>query len=168
MTLKHITVIVLRLFSLYWFVSSVGLFASVAATLMPTSSATQLLWCFAAPMVLFILAVVVFLLSYPIARFVTPPSNDTLSLQGLSLYQLYCFAFTFLGLYFVLSSVADSLNWLHYFFIVNHTSQGIAAESFTGYYKLSRSLITLIAGGLVIIAAPRCAGKLAEIQSRLT
>ncbi len=166
MSLKNIVVILLRLFSLYWLVSSISMFASVAATMMPYHSTHPNFWNYAAPVFLLILAVVVFLLALPIARFVTPPSNDKLSLGSLSLYELYCFSFTFLGLYFVLFSIANTFNWLHYFLLVSHCSNGSDPLQFASFYKLTGPLITLISGGLVLLFAPRCARKLSKIQHR--
>ena len=142
------------------------MFASVAAMMMPLLSPHPNFWNYAAPVLLLILAAVIFLLSQPIARFVTPPSNEKLSLGGLSLYDLYCFAFTFLGLFFVLSSIANTLNWLHYFLLVSRIYNGNDPQQFTSFYKFTGPLITLISGGLVLIFAPRGARKLTEIQRR--
>jgi len=164
MPLTSIVTIVLRLFSLSWLVQGITMFASAAAAMTPHSSAHPNYWNYAAALLLCLAALGLFVLSHPIARIVTPPPNPEISLGGLSQYDLYCFAFTFLGLYFVLSSIADSLNWLHYFFVVARTTHENDPQRETAFYRLARPLTTLVAGGATLLFAPRCARKLTAIQ----
>jgi len=166
MSLKNIVIIVLRLFSLFWILSSIVLFIAAVATMRSHPFVNTDLWSFSTPSFLLFLGVWLFSLAKPIAHLVTPPPNEKLSLGGLSVYDLYSFAFTFLGLYFVLSSVAQTFSWLHYYFIVNHYYDGVDPTHHSTIYNLTEPLSTLIAGGVVLLFAPRFARKLTEIQHK--
>jgi len=166
MPLSSIVTIVLRLFSFLWFVQSIGMFASVAARTAPYLSSHISYWNYVDPVLLLFAAIAVFLFSQPIARILTPPPNPELSLGGLSQYDLYCFAFTFLGLYFVLSSIGSTLNHLHYFILTSRTTQENDPERARNFYLFTQPLITLLVGGVSLGFASRCARKLTVIQRK--
>jgi hypothetical protein len=114
--------------------------------------------------VLFVaVAVGTWLLAPALARLVTPRPDSTVSVGGLTRYDLYCFAFVFLGLYFFLSSVGNTINWLHaYAFLASNAPQ-VPRNSF---YELTRALITCVAGGVCIVFASRLAKKLTDSQRK--
>ena len=166
MPLSSILIIVLRLFSLVWLVQGVAMFATATAAVVQYPSGHRYYWGYAAPVLELVIAAVTFILSARIARLVTPPPDPSVSLGGLSQFDLYCFAFTFLGLYFVLSSIANALNWLHYFLVLAGSTPERDPQRQTSFYQLTAPLITLIAGGASLLFAPRCARKLTQIQRR--
>ncbi len=166
MPLNSIVTIVLRLFSLSWFVQGLSMFASVTAAMAPYPSRQTSYGNYGPSLIMLLAAVAMFFLSQAIARLVTPRTSPELSLGGLSQYDLYCFAFTFLGLYFVLSSVANTLNWLHYFFLVARAAHENDPQRETAFYQLTQPLITLLTGGASLLFAPLCARRLTNIQRK--
>jgi hypothetical protein len=166
MSLKNIVIIVLRLFSLYWLLTGIFMILTTVATMSSHPLINSEIWSFSTPVIMLFLGGWLFLLAQPIAHIVTPTTNDKLSLGGLSVFDLYCFAFTFLGLYFALSSIAKTFSWIHYFFIINHFYDGVDPSHHTSFYNLTESLITLVAGGMILIFAPRFARKLTELQHK--
>ena len=167
MPLPSIVTVVLRLFSLNWFLQ--GLIMASSAF---RYGDRQQLHSFAAftgvpaPLITLVAAVGLFYWSGTIARIVTPKPGPEINLGGLAQYDLYCFAFTFLGLYFVLSSVADTFNWLHYTFLLIRDPHATDAQRTDTLYGLATPLITLLFGGASMLFAGRCARRLAEIQRK--
>jgi len=164
MPLSSIVTIVIRLFALNWIVGGIITFASLVREITRYWSTSPNYWGLLYPAVMLAIGVLFFMWSQLVARIVTPRSNPEVNLGGLTQYDLYCFAFTFLGLYFVLSSIAETLNWLHYSFLVvrdTHEGNPQRADSF---YQLTRPLITLLAGGASLMFAPRFARKLTSVQ----
>ena len=115
MPLSSIVVIVLRLFAVNWLLTAVPLFLTAAATPLPRdrTAAAAVAFVYASPALLLIFTAVLWMLSGPAARFVSRGVDATVSVGSLSRSDLYSFAFVFLGLFFILSSVADVINWLH-------------------------------------------------------
>jgi hypothetical protein len=159
MQLTNIVVIVLRITALSWLVHGLTGLAAVAI-------AHPDLWNYAVPAIFFVFAAIVWFLAAPIARLVTPRSESVVSIGTLSRYDLYCFAFVWLGLNFVLSSLADAVNWLHYYFTIARLTYENDPQRQQGFYQLSKPLITVIAGGLSLLFAARCAKKLTDVERK--
>ena len=139
MPLSSIVVIVIRLFALNWLLTAIPLLLSAVGT--PLGRGQRLsavLMPYAVPVVLLILTVVVWVLSGAIARFVSRGVDTNVSMSGLSRADLYSFAFVFLGLFFILSSLGDVINWLHYFTTVSASTRNL--------YQLTRPFVTLALG----------------------
>ncbi len=164
MPLPSIVTIVLRLFSLYWVVQGIIMFVSEIAR---GSFGLMGLWSCAAPGALLVTAVLMFLFSKPLAHFISPRTSLEFSPGGLSLVDLYCFSFVFLGLFFVLCSFANTVNWLHYFFLVMRDSPTHDPHRSDNFYQLTQPLITLVAGGASMWFARRLALRLADIQEKV-
>ncbi len=166
MPLISIVTILLRLFSLSWFVQGAVMFATVAAARVTFRS--QNIMVFASPSFLVLLAILVFLFSQAIARLVTPAANDMVALGGIAPFALYCFALTFLGLYFILSSVGSALTHLHYYMLVARITHDNDPNRETSFYELAQPLITLAAGAACTLFAPRIARTLCAFQRKQT
>jgi hypothetical protein len=167
MPLTGIVTIVLRIFSLLWLVNAIVQFVSLAHVAAPFETRHTSIWIYAVPIAYLLCAFFVFVLSHPIARLVTPPPNAEMNLATLTRYDLYCFAFTFLGLHFFLSSFGESLNRLHYYVITAQltTHEGIEKHA-ASFYPLTRPLLTLVAGLATLLLAPRLARKLTTLQQK--
>jgi hypothetical protein len=160
MPLSSIVVIVLRLFALNWFATAIPLFLSAAAIGSPGERRLlSLLLPYAPAVLLLILAVVVWLLAASVARLVSRGVDTSVSIGSLSRADLYSFAFVFLGLFFVLSSFADVVNWLHYFATVSREDPRYDLRV-QNLYQLTRPFITLALGLVLLIGAPRWTKKL--------
>jgi hypothetical protein len=164
MPLNSIVTIVLRLFSLHWLIQGIILLPQAIQATRDSWPYSPSFIMFAQPIVVLVLAVGLFWWSDLVGRIVTPRPVPEVQLGGLSLYDLYCFAFTFLGLYLALTNAARTLNWLHYYLtLVSDTEAGDQNRE-QGFYGLAEPLITFLAGLACLLFAPRFARKLASLQ----
>ena len=112
MPLNHVILVVVRLFSLLIPLHGLRLFAQsrIQSGGYPTpespASYGVMTLVFAC-----ILAVALWKVAPLLARLVVGKHDIAVQLTGLSLEDLYRFAFVFLGLYFALSSLAPTLTW---------------------------------------------------------
>jgi hypothetical protein len=166
MPLSSIVTVVLRLFAVNWFVQGILTFVSIVREVSRAWSFHADYWALLYPAIMLVLSVGLFLWSKLLARIVTPRPDPEIVAGGLTQYDLYCFAFTFLGLYFVLSSIADTLNWLHYGFMVARETNGGDAKRADALYQITRPLITFLAGGASLCLASRLARRLTAIQRK--
>jgi len=160
MPLTALVTIVLRIFSLTWLVHGCTLLATSLQSAGLYSSAGKGYWIFLPALLMFASAASVFFLSHPIARIATPPPNPDLQIGSLTVYDLYCFAFAFLGVYFSLSSIAPTINWLHYYVVLARDIHPPNSQREPSFYQLTQPLITLAAGTACLLLAPRLARKL--------
>jgi hypothetical protein len=160
MPLSSIVVIVLRLFALYWLFDALPLFASAAMTpLGHEHQLSRLLAPYAPPVLLVIFAIGLWIFARTIARLVSRGVDTSVSICGLSRADLYSFAFVFLGLYFILSSFGDVVNWIHYFATVSHNDPA-RNPRVENLYQLTRPCLTLAAGLVSLLGARQWTKKL--------
>lgn len=109
-----------------------------------------------------VLAVAFWQLSPWLARLLLGKRDVSVPITGLTLRDLYCFAFVLLGLYFALSSLAPALTWAHYTFVVAAQSAGPNLEERRSLYSLLQPAITFAAGLICILKGPMWARKLLQ------
>jgi len=163
MPVSTLTLVVLRLFSISWFVEALTTAVSVSTWITPNDKTSY--WHYAVPLFMLVLAIASWFAGPLLSRLITRCYDTTITISGLSLEDLYTFAFVFLGLYFVLSSIGPSLNWVHYFFAVGSLPNPVDDQR-KSVYQLSGSLITLVAGFTVMLPARRWARRLLRLQSQ--
>jgi len=166
MPLTSIVSIVLRLFSLSWLVQGAFNTAGAAAMTIPYGSPSGSYWAYGAPAIYLVAAVITWLLAPTIARLVAPQPDVAVGIGGLTRYDLYCFAFVFLGLYFVLSSLGNAINWLHYYLFLAKAIPTGNPQRETSFYQLTQPLITLFAGSVCVALSSRLARKLTDAQRK--
>lgn len=153
MPLSSIVVIVIRLFALNSMLYVLVLTATAVMTPLPSKqSLSTVLIPYAPAVLMLIVAVLLWILAPVAARLVSRGVDASVSVGSLSRADLYNFAFVFLGLFFILSSIGDVINWLHYFVTVSHHIQNL--------YQLTRPCLTLAAGLISLLGAPRWTKKL--------
>jgi hypothetical protein len=166
MPLGSIVVIVLRLFALYWLFGALPLFASATMTSLGREHQLSILlapYALAVPLVVF--ATGLWILARAIARLVSRGVDTTVSIGGLTRADLYSFALVFLGLYFILSSFGDVVNWIHYFATVSHNDPAHNPHV-ENLYQLTRPCLTLVAGLVSLLGAPHWTKKLVSHDHR--
>ncbi|HEY5037384.1 MAG TPA: hypothetical protein VII74_09660, partial [Chthoniobacterales bacterium] len=94
-------------------------------------------------------------------RLVSRGVDTSVSIGSLSRSDLYSFAFVFLGLFFVLSSFADVINWIHYFATVSSEDPRVKS-----LYQLTRPCLTLALGLVSLLGAPRWTRKLVAYEQK--
>jgi hypothetical protein len=160
MLTSTITLIIIRLFCIQWFLE--GLTMMPVAMLQPSHSGrSEFGLTIDISIGMLLLPVVAWFAAPFLASLVAGKADTTVSVPVLSLRDLYAFAFVFLGLYFVLTSVGDALLWLHYSMIAPLPRGALDPER----DRSTRSLITLAGGVICIFFGKTWAGKLAESKS---
>jgi hypothetical protein len=160
MPLSSIVVIVIRLFALNWLLTALPLLLSAAATPLPHESGLSVvLMPYVAPLILLILAAGLWILTPAIARLVSRGVDTSVNIGGLARSDLYSFAFVFLGLFFILSSFADVINWIHYFATASPDNPRNAPGG-QNFYRLTRPCLTLAFGLVSLLGAPHWTKKL--------
>ena len=166
MPLSSIVTIVLRIFALSWMVTGLIQLLWVFQSSRPLWSSERGFSIFLPALGQIILGVLLAMWSRTISRAVTPKPDAEVQMGGLTAYDLYCFAFTFLGLYFVLSSIGGVINWGHYMLMDAQRDSMTEDPDALNFYGLTQQLITLLAGGACLIGAPRFARKLGAAQKK--
>jgi hypothetical protein len=162
MPLSSIVIIVIRLFALNWLLTAVPLLLSAAATPLPHERGLSVvLMPYAPAVLLLIFAAGLWILTPAIARFVSRGVDTSVSIGSLSRSDLYSFAFVFLGLFFILSSFADVINWIHYFATVSRHDPRVQ-----NLYQLTRPCLTLALGLVSLLGAPRWTKKLVAYDQK--
>ncbi len=165
MPLNNIVVIVIRLFALNWLLLSVPLLLSAAASPLPHEPhLVATLMPYAPGVLLLILAAVLWILASIIARLVSRGVDSSVNVGSLSRSDLYSFAFVFLGLFFILSSFADVVNWIHYFTVSHEDPRHDPRVQ--SLYQLTRPCLTLALGLVSLFGAPRWTKKLVARDQR--
>lgn len=165
MPLSSIVIVVLRLFAIQMVGQSIHMAISFAGEIAQARSHPPHYWvAFMVPAALFVFALLEWWLAPVIARLITRHHDGEVAVGALSRLDLYSFAFVFLGLYFILISIAPTLNWLHYF--LKTSAVGSQAESQSSFYDLASHLLTLIAGILALFPARRWARRLCARERR--
>jgi hypothetical protein len=164
MPLSSIVVIVLRLFALNWLFNAVPLLLSAAATPLPHERHLFAVLMPYAPAVLFLIfAAGLWILAPALARLVSRGVDTSVSIGSLSRSDLYSFAFVFLGLFFMLSSFADAINWIHY---LGTVSRQDPTRDPHYLYQLTRPCLTFVAGLISLFGARRWTKKLVAYDER--
>lgn len=165
MPLSSIVIVVLRLFAIQMVGQSFHMALSFAATDAKQSFHPPHYWAaYLVPVALLVFALFEWWLAPVIARLLTRHHDGELAIGALSRLDLYSFAFVFLGLYFILTSIAPALNWLHYF--LRTSAVGSQSESQSSFYDFASYLVTLIAGVLALLPARRWARRLLTWERR--
>ena len=160
MPISSIVIIVIRLFVLNWLLQDITLWIAALLSPLPREHPLSVIaGHYASPAILLIFCVGLWITVPWIARIVSRAADATVPLTSLSRYDLYSFGFVFLGLFFVLSSFADVINWLHYFTTVSPSTVGADPRT-QGLYQLTRPFLTLAAGLVSLLGAPRWAKQL--------
>ncbi len=165
MPLSSIVVIVVRLFAINWLFTSIPMFLSDAVKGARERDRVVAMLHYTPALVLLIGAAALWILSPVIARLVSRGADTSVSIGSLSRSDLYSFAFVFLGLYFVLSSFADVINWIHYFATVP-SGKSIYEPRVYNLYSLTRPCLTLAAGLVSIFGAPHWTRKLVAYDQK--
>jgi hypothetical protein len=166
MPLSSIVVIVIRLFALNWLLTAIPLFLSAAATPLPHERGLSVvLMPYAPSVLLLIFAAGLWILTSTVARFVSRGVDTSMSIGSLSRFDLYSFAFVFLGLFFILSSFADVINWIHYFATVPREDPR-HDQRVRDLYQLTRPCLTLALGLVSLLGAPRWTRKLVAYDQK--
>lgn len=99
-------------------------------------------------------ALILWVFAEQIATAIVGRTNLTVDKFALTLQDAYTFAFVFLGLYFVLSSIAATAAQLYYIVTVAAQMPQDAPERWRALFDIYKPGITLIAGFASLIGAP--------------
>jgi hypothetical protein len=165
MLISTIVLIILRLFSVQWLVFGLST-SAVALAILPELSGQESILPILPNLVsgvgMLACSIVTWLVAPPLARFIAGKYDTTMSVSGLSLFDLYAFAFVFLGLYFVLKSVANFLYWFQFSLWIAASHGDSDPQRKQALSEFVRPLITLVAGLVCMFSGKRWARKLCD------
>jgi hypothetical protein len=164
MPISSIVTVILRLFAIQTFVHGLSVGLSIAGEIAVANGPSRAYFNCIVTAVLWGFAAFEWFLAPVISRLVTRGFDSAMSIAALSREDLYSFAFVFLGLYFILSSIAPALNWLHYYFAIASRTTGQGPEIRKSFYDLASPLISLIGGFIALLPANRWARKLLKME----
>ena len=165
MPLSASVLVVLRLIALNWLFTGLIMVAGTVGSIFPASGfhgfSREYYFPLIVPLIQIVISSVLCYCAPFIARTVTPRPDPEVKLGGLTQYDLYCFAFVLMGVYFMLSSISAALAWLHYS-ITPRSGQ----EKGDVFYQVMQPLITFVAGCLSTVFSHRFARKLTSFQQK--
>jgi hypothetical protein len=104
--------------------------------------------------------------AHPIARMVTRGSEAQMNCAGLTVSDLYGFAFLITGLYFAIDSLGPTLTWFHYTLRQSATLAGASARQDANFYTLFKYCLRLGLGLALIFNGRRFVAKLVAREKR--
>lgn len=159
MLASTIAQILLRIFSISWFVTGI---VHLVPTVFDVRSGRNGAVLYSAVPLLIMCAfgVVIWVFARKISLVLTKGNDAELNLTNVSAQQLMTIAIFSVGLYFVLSSCSDTFNWVHYLFINRSLEHRFAYMESPSYYDLARPLLTLLAGLAFMLTSKNWATKI--------
>ncbi|MDZ4286905.1 MAG: hypothetical protein U0984_03050 [Prosthecobacter sp.] len=159
MPLSALATVLLRVLGLHWIVT--GTVSVLSAALFYSKRVPFEAGNFIGATGPLLLGVLLWFVSPALSRKVTRGYDDSLSLQGVTREDLYATALLAFGLYFAVSSLGQTLSWIHYFTTNHHQTFDFVIRSSSSYYELAKPLITFAAGIGLTLSAKVWARKLA-------
>ena len=117
--------------------------------------------------VLILIALILWLFADRLAAAIVRGVDTSIDKFGLSLEDAYTFAFVFLGLYFVLSTIGPALQQLYYVVAVVAQLPESDPQRSIAVFQLYKPGITLIAGFASLLGAPFWARKLVALGAKM-
>ena len=150
MPISAIAQVFLRLFAFNWVLNGLAHTATLAISIPREGfsgyTLTTALW-------FLVIGLATWFAAPALSRLFTRRNDAPVTLQGITLRQLYATTFIGLGLYFALSSFARIFSWLHYFAVTNSGTSPYHNANPPSYYELTEPLMTLAAAIFVIVTS---------------
>ena len=176
MPLKSLVVIALRLFAIYLLVENLAeLFIYLptmismvveAVQLSPGAGSPSLFSVMLAPIGMLAVTVIFWFLASRLSSAITKGHDTQLTFTSLTREDLYRFAFVFLGLYFVLSSIYSILQTVYQFFAFDFPQPSDNPQKGRYLWPFLGHLFTLIAGFVCFFGAGNWTNKLISLESK--
>lgn len=167
MKLSLLVAVFLRLFAIYWLVACIvgmmgalgiaGLYSGTGAT-----GGLQFALQFARPVAYGVLATLAWLFAGGISRRVTGATDPELALSEIGPGNLYTLGILGMGLYFALTHLGGTINWLHYLAANDAGDDLIQGVGGLSLYDVTSVLIPFAAGVALSILSPKIGRRLAS------
>ncbi len=155
MPASTIAQILMRLFALGWVLTSLASGAStILVTGWPWANGNSLL-SYGSTFVYLAAGGLFWAFAPHISRMLVGKNDGEMTLNGVTRADLYSTVILGLGLYFVLNSLANVFNWIHYIAVERQMMFEYEQGNDVDYYAFSNSAMTLAAGLLLIWKADR-------------
>jgi hypothetical protein len=159
MPLTNIAALVLRFFTFSWLIAGISGFIPMLFSWGSPDLSLETGAMYGIPLLYLILAFFIWRFAPQIAQRLVRGIDANVTLSSLTRSDLYCFAFVIVGLWYILSSIPNALNWLHY--LLKSVSAGTADPlAGQGLYQVSQCLISIILGFACLLGAKRWADLL--------
>ncbi len=160
MPLSAIVTIVLRVFAVLWGVEAISIFVGEAVQHSMTFRASKTFVEYLSPLFFGLAAVCMWRYAGRLAVKVTPEPDREVALGGITLKDLYCLAFVFLGLRFMLTSAGTVAAWGFYEVSLAAASDSTVPQIQTAFGEIGRAFVNVVLGGLCLVFARRLSEKL--------
>jgi hypothetical protein len=170
MNIKSIVIIILRLYALNFFLEALIKIIPTAMRILMAFEGLEgvqkaIPWSLI--VILLVFSIIFWFLAFPIANLVTRKlPNDELTLGSLTLINCYTVAFFSIGLFFVVSNVANSFSWFYYIFHMAVSTSGPSWKSEVDWYSASATITPFIVGIVLVFKAKFWADKLLKYHNK--
>ena len=161
MPLSSITQVLLRLSALNWLISGL---VQLVTTITAFQNGALAPLRFLTPAVLLSAGAACWIFAPLLSMLLTGRLDRAVSLQGVTLESLYSTAFVSLGLWFALANLGNAFNWIHYYISYASTDEGLRASRWNSFYDMTRTIMTFLAGVVLVATGHIWARKLARIS----
>jgi hypothetical protein len=171
MSTRSLVLIAIRLYALYWlFVNFSGLATLIPMYLaMDSEIQSKEIWSLlAAPLITMILSLALWFCAVPLSKAVTRGQNSELSIAMLSREDLYRFAFVFLGIYFVLSSISTVVHAAYQFIAFDLTLPDTDQHRGKDLVPFAAASLTMFVGFACVLGASKWSRKLMSKDERVS
>jgi len=114
-----------------------------------------------------LIALVLWSFAHRLAAAIVRGADTSIDKFGLTLEETYIFAFVFLGLYFILSTIGPALQQLYYVVAVVAQLSESDPQRSIAVFQLYKPGITVIAGFASLLGAPFWARKLVALGAKM-
>lgn len=150
--LEDIVLIVIRILILNW---GLWIFATLLGSIAESFHSKANAIVFLPSCILLVFAILVWITGSRIAKVVTPKKEYSVNLGGLSRRDLYSFAFVFLGIYFLLTSLSSVL--VSSYFLITFSPSPATRMSVDHFTALVRESVRLVVSFFLLVFADRWA-----------
>ncbi len=166
MPLKSLVVIALRLYALYWSVSSLTALLFLEFGAYKSRTWLDLLVISSVPTLLLLVAMVLWLAASRISSLVTRGHDVQVGVGQLTKSDIYCLAFIWTGLYFALSSIAATIQTGYYFFAFDFALPADNNQKGQYLWPFLGHAFTLIAGLACVFGAKVWTHKIIRMENK--
>jgi hypothetical protein len=165
--LRLLVFVGLRVYAISFIVQAVALVPLYIQLMSHDAKDARGPWIFLEPIGMILTALVLWTIAGRLATQVVGKSDPMIDRFSITLETAYTFAFVFLGLYFVLSSIASTLQQLYYLVAVVAQLPATDPQRSLAFFQFYRPCFTFIAGLTSLIGAPFWSSKLIAIGSHI-
>jgi hypothetical protein len=156
---SHIAQIIIRLFSISWFLQAI---VQIVALLTMNVQDLRDPALFLLGIITFLIAIAAWFLAPALGMLICKGNDTAEQISTITFQQLLHAMFLGIGLFFCLSSMAGLLTGLHFFLLMKSTPESIPAEFAISQYDFITPALTFFAGGFLVGSSGYWSAKISK------